>query len=109
MRAVIRHLPPDTPAEDNSSRLEDKRNSPNYILEWLCSVFGLLFRFNEHLQNINGNNYVSLIELWTPTITVTTAHIKSSQFAMSSKDVACNGFQQCPLFPCSRFYLLATV
>jgi hypothetical protein len=38
MKAVIRQLPPDTLAEDISSRLEDKLINPNYIftiLEWL--------------------------------------------------------------------------
>jgi hypothetical protein len=41
--------------------------------------FGLVIGFIEHLQNVTTNNYDSLTELHTPEITVTTAHIKSSQ------------------------------
>jgi hypothetical protein len=48
----------------------------------------LVIRFNERLQNVTTNNYDSLTELHTPKITVTTAYIKSSQFAMSSPVVA---------------------
>jgi hypothetical protein len=48
-------------------------------------AFGLVIGFIEHLQNVTTDNYNnSLIELHTPKITVTTAHLKSSQFAMSS-------------------------
>jgi hypothetical protein len=42
--------------------------------------FGLVIGFIENLQNVTTNNYDSL--------TVTTAHMKSSQFAMSSPVVA---------------------
>jgi hypothetical protein len=41
--------------------------------------FGLVIGFIEHLQNITTNNYDSLTELHAPKITVTAAHIKSSQ------------------------------
>jgi hypothetical protein len=46
--------------------------------------FGLVIRLIEHLQNITTKNYDSLTELHTPKITVTTALIKSSQFAVVS-------------------------
>jgi hypothetical protein len=46
--------------------------------------FGLVIGFNELLQDVTTHNYDSLIELHTQKITLTTAHIKSSQFAMSS-------------------------
>jgi hypothetical protein len=36
------------------------------------------------LQNVATNNYDRLTELHTPEITVTTEHIKSSQFPLSS-------------------------
>jgi hypothetical protein len=36
-----------------------------------------------HLQNVTTNNYDSLTELHTPQITVTTAHIKSSQSSLA--------------------------
>jgi hypothetical protein len=42
----------------------------------------LAVRCNEHLQNVTGNNYDSLIELYIPNITVITAHIKSSQSSL---------------------------
>jgi hypothetical protein len=35
--------------------------------------------FIEHLQNVTTNNYDSLTDLHSPTITVTSAHIDSSQ------------------------------
>jgi hypothetical protein len=41
-----------------------------------------------HLQIVTANNYNSLTELQTPNITVTRAHIKSSEFAMSSPVIA---------------------
>jgi hypothetical protein len=41
--------------------------------------FGLVIESIKHLQNITTSNYDSLTELHTPKITVTTAHIKSSQ------------------------------
>jgi hypothetical protein len=44
--------------------------------------FGFIIRFIEHLQNITTNNYYSLTELHTLKITVTTAHIKSSQSSL---------------------------
>jgi hypothetical protein len=50
--------------------------------------FGLVIAYIEHLQNITTNNYDSLTELHTPKITVTTAHIKSFQCAMSLPVVA---------------------
>jgi hypothetical protein len=43
-------------------------------------------RFIGHLENVTTNTYDSLTELHTPKITVTTAHIKSSQ---SSSAAAC--------------------
>jgi hypothetical protein len=46
--------------------------------------FQLVIRFIERLQNVITNNCDSLTQLHTPKITVTTAHIKSSQFAISS-------------------------
>jgi hypothetical protein len=39
--------------------------------------------FIEHLQNVTTNNYDSLTELHTPKITVTTAHIRSSQSSLA--------------------------
>jgi hypothetical protein len=50
--------------------------------------FGLITEFIEHLQNVTTSNYDSLTLLHTPKITVKTAHIKSSQFSMSSPAVA---------------------
>jgi hypothetical protein len=50
--------------------------------------FGLMIEFIEHLQNVTTNNYESLTELHIPKITVTTEHIKSSQFAVSLLVVA---------------------
>jgi hypothetical protein len=41
--------------------------------------FGLVNGFIEHLRNITTNNYESVTELQTLKITVTTAHLKSSQ------------------------------
>jgi hypothetical protein len=39
--------------------------------------------FIESLQKVNANNYDSLTVLYTPKITVTTAHIKSSQSSLA--------------------------
>jgi hypothetical protein len=50
--------------------------------------FGVVIGFTEHLQNITTNNNDSLTELHTPKITVTTAYIKFSQFAIPSPAVA---------------------
>jgi hypothetical protein len=50
------------------------------IVEWL--------EFIEHFPNMTTNDYESLTELHTPNITVITAHIKSSQFVVSSAGVA---------------------
>jgi hypothetical protein len=47
--------------------------------EWV----GLVVGFLEHVQNLTTNNYDSLTKLHTPMITVTTAHIKSSQPLLS--------------------------
>jgi hypothetical protein len=41
----------------------------------------LVIGFIEHLQNVTTNNYDSLTELHALKFTVTTAHIKSSQFS----------------------------
>jgi hypothetical protein len=43
---------------------------------------GLIIRFIEHSQNATTDNYDSLTELNTAKITVTTAHIKSSQSSL---------------------------
>jgi hypothetical protein len=43
-----------------------------------------VIRFIEHLRAVTTNNYNSLTELRTPIITVTTAYLKYSQFAVSS-------------------------
>jgi hypothetical protein len=72
------------------------------ILEWLQTGSGLVIEFTEYLQNITTNNYDSLTELHTPKITATTAHIKSSQGAMSSPVVA---WQQIPTMS-SAFVLM---
>jgi hypothetical protein len=58
-----------------------------HVIELLYVGFGLVIGFIEHLQNITTNNYDSRTELLLK-ITVTTAHIKSSQFAMSSPVIA---------------------
>jgi hypothetical protein len=50
---------------------------------WLQKGFRFVVGFIEHLQNITTNNYDSLTELYTPMITVTTAHIKSSQSSLA--------------------------
>jgi hypothetical protein len=44
---------------------------------------GLLIGFTEHLHNVTTDNYDSLIELPAPEITVTTAHIKSSDHSIA--------------------------
>jgi hypothetical protein len=54
------------------------------VTTWL----GLVIGFTELLQNVTTYNYDSLTELHAPRITVTTAHIKSSHFAISSPVVA---------------------
>jgi hypothetical protein len=46
--------------------------------------FRLVIGFTEHLQKVTTNNYDSLTELHNPKITVPSAYIKSSQFAMFS-------------------------
>jgi hypothetical protein len=51
--------------------------------DWLQTGFGLVIGFTEHLQNVTMNNYDSLTELHIPKITVTTAHIKSSQSSLA--------------------------
>jgi hypothetical protein len=76
------------------------------ILLRFCSDYrrGLVIGFIEHLQNVTINNYVSLTELNTPKITVTTAHIKPSQFFPNRCSVAASnggrspysGFPNCP-------------
>jgi hypothetical protein len=50
-----------------------------------CHVmgFGLVIEFTEHLQNVTTNNYESFTKLHTPKITVTTAHIKSSESSLA--------------------------
>jgi hypothetical protein len=45
--------------------------------------FGLVIRFIKHSQNVTTNNYDSVTELHTPKITVTAAHIKSSQSSVA--------------------------
>jgi hypothetical protein len=47
------------------------------------ALFGLVVGYTEHIQNVTTNNYDSLTELHTPKITVTTAHIKSSQSSLA--------------------------
>jgi hypothetical protein len=56
-----------------------------YIVTWLWlqTRFGLVTGFIEHLQKVITNNYDSLTELHTLKITVTTAHIKSSQSSLA--------------------------
>jgi hypothetical protein len=63
---------------------------PTYCHDLRVTIDGVWISnriYIEHLQNVNTNNYDSLTELLTPKITVTTAHIKFSQFAMSSRGV----------------------
>jgi hypothetical protein len=50
--------------------------------------FVLVIGFTEHLQNVITSNYDSFTDLHTPQITVTTARMKCSRFAMSSPVVA---------------------
>jgi hypothetical protein len=71
--------------------------------------FGLVIGFIERLQNVTTNNYDSLTELRTSKITVTAAHIKPSQFAMSSSVVAWWRIPTVSSLPCSRSYRLATL
>jgi hypothetical protein len=58
------------------------------ILKWLYTGFGLIIGFLEHLQNVTTNKDYVITVLDIPQITVTTTHIKSSQFSMSSPVVA---------------------
>jgi hypothetical protein len=44
--------------------------------------FGLVILFIDHLQIVTTSKYKSLTELHTPDITVTVAHIKSSQSSL---------------------------
>jgi hypothetical protein len=46
--------------------------------------FGLVIRFSEHLQIVTTNNYNSLNDLHIPKITVTIAHVKSSQSSIAA-------------------------
>jgi hypothetical protein len=50
--------------------------------------FGLIMGFIGYLQKVTTNSYDSLIESHASKATVTTAHINSSQSAMSSPAVA---------------------
>jgi hypothetical protein len=45
--------------------------------------FGLVIGFFEHLQSVTTNSYDSLTELHNLKVTVTTAHIKSSQSSLA--------------------------
>jgi hypothetical protein len=47
-------------------------------------LFGFVIGFIEHIQTVTSNNYNNLIELHTPKMTVTTAHIKSSQSSLAA-------------------------
>jgi hypothetical protein len=64
--------------------------SNSFILSrlWLQMRFGLITGFIEHLQIVITKKYDSRTELHTPKITLTTSHIKTSHFAMSSLVVA---------------------
>jgi hypothetical protein len=55
----------------------------NLILSHVSLGFGLVIGFTAHLQNVTTNDYGSLTELHTPKISVTTEHIKSSQFSLA--------------------------
>jgi hypothetical protein len=52
------------------------------VIERLKTGFELVIGFIEHIQNVTTNNCDSIPELHTPKITVTTAHIKSSQTSL---------------------------
>jgi hypothetical protein len=54
-----------------------------YVMGWLLTGVRLVSGFTEHLTLVTTNNYDSLTELHTPKITVTTAHIKSSQASLA--------------------------
>jgi hypothetical protein len=54
-----------------------------HAIQCLETGFGLVIGFIEHLQNVTTNNYDNLTELHTPKITVTIAHIKSSQYSLA--------------------------
>jgi hypothetical protein len=62
-------------------RIETNLCTYYHVYEWLYTGFGLVLEFIDHLhtQLVTVSNYNSLTELHTPDITVTTAHIKSSQ------------------------------
>jgi hypothetical protein len=80
----------------------------NSVLERAKTVHALdrsatVIGFIAHLRNITENNYECLIELDTPKITVTTAHIKSSVFISRCWVAAficwrfpSSGFPNCP-------------
>jgi hypothetical protein len=53
-------------------------------MEWLQTGFTLVIGFIGHLQNETTNNLDCLTELHTPRIIGNTAHMQSSQFAISS-------------------------
>jgi hypothetical protein len=67
--SVIRTHDPSDRASEDSSRLR---------------LHGYCERLIEHLQNVTTNNYDSLTELYIQKITLTAAHIKSSQSVVSS-------------------------
>jgi hypothetical protein len=77
-----------SPPIQSSWSISPTSDTSCHIIEWLYTGFGLVIGFIEHLQNVTTNNYDSLTQLHIPKITVTTAHIKSSQFAMSSPVIA---------------------
>jgi hypothetical protein len=52
------------------------------LMSGLQTSIGLIIRFIENPQNVTTNNYDSLSALHTPKITVTTAHVKSSQSSL---------------------------
>jgi hypothetical protein len=76
--------------------------------------FGLVIVFIEHLQIVTTKDYISLTNLHTPKITLTTEHVKTSQFIFNNCFLvaASNGgrspssvFPNCPRAQLSAFHL----
>jgi hypothetical protein len=93
-----------------SARGRSRRGLENNIvtwMEWLQTGLGLVTGFIEHLQNVTTRNYSTVAN--SQSLQFTTPRTQSSQSALSSRVVAGDEFDQCPLLPSSRSYWLAIV